>query len=206
MPRVCVDKQTGTTAATKKYVDNGYLIWYRMPKGLAACGKPSINARNTAKPKRNPQCKPPRHSQTSQLANPAKRGQPAASDRRLILHRVPHSQTPGAPSSARTCFAVRLTGPNHAGVPHPHRVLVFSVRVGNLNSQPALLHGDRIWRATPASDLSRSAPHPIHPGCPTLTASLFLRLGWETSTLNRPFSAGIGSGAPPLPPFPTRAL
>jgi len=29
MPRVCVDKQTGTTAATKKEVDNPCLIWYK---------------------------------------------------------------------------------------------------------------------------------------------------------------------------------
>jgi hypothetical protein len=28
MPRVWVDKQTRTTAATKKYVDNPYLIWF----------------------------------------------------------------------------------------------------------------------------------------------------------------------------------
>ena len=28
MPRVCVDKQTRTTAATKKWVDNGCLIWF----------------------------------------------------------------------------------------------------------------------------------------------------------------------------------
>lgn len=28
MPRVCVDKQTRTTPATKKYVDNRYLIWF----------------------------------------------------------------------------------------------------------------------------------------------------------------------------------
>jgi hypothetical protein len=30
MTRVCVDKQTGTTAAIKKYVDKRYLIWYEM--------------------------------------------------------------------------------------------------------------------------------------------------------------------------------
>jgi len=28
MPRVWVDKQTQTTAAIKKYVDNPYLIWF----------------------------------------------------------------------------------------------------------------------------------------------------------------------------------
>jgi hypothetical protein len=28
MTRVCVDKQTRTTAAIKKYVDKGYLSWY----------------------------------------------------------------------------------------------------------------------------------------------------------------------------------
>jgi hypothetical protein len=28
MTRVCVDKQTRTTAAIKKYVDKGYLSWF----------------------------------------------------------------------------------------------------------------------------------------------------------------------------------
>jgi hypothetical protein len=28
MPRVCVDKQTRTTSAIKKHVDNPYLIWF----------------------------------------------------------------------------------------------------------------------------------------------------------------------------------
>ena len=34
MPRVCVDKQTGTTAVAKKYVDNECLIWF-MPSAVA---------------------------------------------------------------------------------------------------------------------------------------------------------------------------
>ena len=36
MTRVCVDKQTRTTSATKKYVDKGYLTWYEWPE--RGCG------------------------------------------------------------------------------------------------------------------------------------------------------------------------
>jgi hypothetical protein len=43
MPRVCVDKQTGTTAATKKRVDKRYLIWYKTGWKPAVCGKPDRN-------------------------------------------------------------------------------------------------------------------------------------------------------------------
>jgi hypothetical protein len=31
MTRVCVDKQTRTTTATKKYVDKRYLTWFKWP-------------------------------------------------------------------------------------------------------------------------------------------------------------------------------